>query len=320
MHALVTGACGFVGRNLCAHLRVQGWTVTRCVREPTTDADAVHLPELDAASIAALPFDCDAVFHLAGLAHCYPPNVPSDAEYERINGTAVGLVATAARDRARALVFVSSVAAVTSGGDQPIGPDTPPNPQTAYGRSKLLGETLARAALEGSATSLRIVRFPAVYGAGAPGALGQLARWTARDRPVPSCAAQVRRSMIAIGNAVSVLGLAATHRALDGRCIMPSDGPAPDVVTVARLIAQAQGRTLRVWPVPRAMLGLAGVAARLAPGGGIPGLASIDRLLASCIIEDPQLAERTRWVPPVTMQDAIARTFARTFAPGEVRA
>jgi len=310
MHALLTGATGSIGRALAAHLEARGWKVTRCVRAATgADGEAV-LPDLDARGIAALPLDCDAVVHLAGIAHRYPPSVPPDSEYMRVNGEATGLLARAARDRARTFVFVSSVAAVTSGSDDPIDTRTVPRPTTPYGRSKLMGEQRARAALEGSGTSLRIVRLPAVYGPGAPGAVGQLARWTARGRPVPSCANHARRSMIAMDNAVHALEVAATHASLDGCVVMPSDGPAPTVLEVAQLLAELQRAPLRVVPFPRALLRAAGALARALPGGGVPGLAAIERLLVSCIVHDDTLHARTGWTPPRRMRDALQDTLA----------
>lgn len=310
MHALLTGATGSIGRALATHLEARGWQVTRCVRSGTGAPGEAVLPDLDARSIAALPLDCDAVVHLAGIAHRYPPNVPADAEYLRVNGEATGLLAQAARGRARTFVFVSSVAAVTSGSDQPISASTPPRPATAYGRSKLVGEQRAQAALAGGGTSLRIVRLPAVYGPGAPGAVGQLAAWTARRRPVPSCAGQVRRSMIAMTNAVHALEVAATHPALDGCVVMPTDGSAPTVLEVARLIAELQRVPLRTVPVPRALLRAAAALARALPGGGVPGLASVDRLLTSCIVDDDTLHARTGWTPPRRMRDALEETLA----------
>jgi UDP-glucose 4-epimerase len=311
--ALVTGASGFLGRQLVRTLRARGWRVSECLRDPRAELDAVALPDLDASSIARVPphaWDVDAVFHLAGLAHRYPPHVPSDAEYMRVNAEGSRLLAQAARGRARTFVFAGSIAAVTSGGvGRAITPETEPKPTTAYGRSKLEAERLLRKTLERSATSLRILRFPAIYGLDAPGAIGQLARWTAAGRPVPSGARATRRSMIAVANAVDALVVAATHPALDGATAMPTDGPAPDVVAMARMVAEAQGRALRVAPCPAFVLRGLAAAARLAPGGGLPGLAALERLVGSCAIEDDTLARLAGWRAPLSQQDAIRATF-----------
>ena len=48
MHALVTGAGGFVGRHLVARLRADGWTVTALTRERVDLTDPATLERLTA--------------------------------------------------------------------------------------------------------------------------------------------------------------------------------------------------------------------------------------------------------------------------------
>ncbi len=321
MRAVVTGATGYLGRYLAAELERQGWQVVRCVRSHASGAEAgtCLLPDLDQRSVAALPLECDAVFHLAGLAHRYPPNAPTPQEFMRVNAEGTGVLARAARGKARALVLVSSVAAVASSSTTPLTPSTPPQPETPYGQSKLRAEALAQEALAGSTTSLRVVRLPAVHGPGAPGAVGQLARWISRGKPVPSCAATVRRSMIGVDNAISALICAATHPALAGRTLMPADGPAPTLLEAAQAIARAQGRTVRVLPVPAAALHLLAGMLRLAPGGGVRGTQAIQRLVQSCAVQDDQLQRLAGWQPPRTADQSIQCTVAAQQA-AEVRA
>ena len=59
MHALVTGAGGFVGRHLVTRLHADGWTVTALTR------DRVDLTDPVAATAAVRAADPDVVFSLA---------------------------------------------------------------------------------------------------------------------------------------------------------------------------------------------------------------------------------------------------------------
>lgn len=306
--AIVTGANGYLGSRFAAHAEARGWRAGRCARRPS-GAGWHALPSLDAECVARLPLDCDAVVHFAAIAHRYPPDAPSEAEYEQVNARGTAALARAARGRARTFVFVSSVAAVGGTGSEPIGPRSEPRPESPYGRSKLLAERLAAEELAGSATSLRIVRLPAVYGPGSPGAVAQLGRWIARGLPVPSCCAQARRSMIAVDNAVDALLAAAHHPGLDGCVAMPSDGLAPDMLDLARRIARVQGRPVRVLPCPRmgirALSALAAVAGR---GRGAMGTAAA-RLLEQCIVEDDTMQRLAGWRPAVSLDEGLARSF-----------
>src|SRR5579862_4394180 len=68
MKALVTGASGFVGRHLVAHLVACGDEVVQCDR--SVSAEVHYLDITDAAAAIALVTDVqpDVIYHLAGWA------------------------------------------------------------------------------------------------------------------------------------------------------------------------------------------------------------------------------------------------------------
>ena len=61
-----------------------------------------------------------------------------------INGHAVGLLATAAKEHHSRLVHIGTDFVFDGTGRRPYRPEDPPNPLSAYGRSKLLGEVQIR--------------------------------------------------------------------------------------------------------------------------------------------------------------------------------
>jgi len=128
----VTGANGFIGRNLTLRLKERGFDVVPIVRD-TVQA------ELQAAIARS-----DAIFHLAGA------NRPADpAEFMLVNRdfTANVAEAIAASRRRPLVVFASSVRA--TGDDD-------------YGRSKQAGEAAMQAL--GDAAAVSIWRLPYVFG------------------------------------------------------------------------------------------------------------------------------------------------------------
>lgn len=314
-HAVVTGASGYLGRHLASMLEARGWRVTRCLRDARAVPGAVTVPDLDERSLEAIPWPVDTVFHLAGLAHRFPPHVPSDAEFERVNAHGSGAVARAARNRAERVVYASSIAAIGDSSDvaeacvhadgTPVSPRAQlraHTPRTAYGRSKLDGERQILDALAGSATDAVILRFPAIYGAGAPGAVSQLARWVLRGRPLPSCARTTRRSMIALANAMDACLVAAEHPALANITATPTDRETLDVLSAATWIATGGGARVRTVPCPRFALRLLGaVGSRI----GFASLSSAERLLESIVVADDTLARLAGWSPPVDVRDAL---------------
>jgi len=164
--ALVTGATGFVGSHLAAHLAGRGDDVRCLARQPAAAAwlaaaGAQIVPGSldDAASLRAAVVGVDVVFHLAGATAA-----ASEAEFLAANaaGTARLLeAAAAARPPLARFVYISSLAAVGPAlPGRPVTEGSPCRPVTAYGRSKLAGEEIVRRA----ALPWTIVRPTAVYG------------------------------------------------------------------------------------------------------------------------------------------------------------
>ena len=164
----MTGGTGFIGSHLVDALVAQGAQVRVFVR-PTSDIrrvahDTVErvVGEFDnPASLTQALQDIDVVFHLAALTRAR-----SAREYVTVNGDGTRALLAAIRTsqpRPRRLIYVSSLAAVgpaTNG--IPVEPADSPHPITAYGRSKLEGETACLAAADD--LEVVILRPPAVYG------------------------------------------------------------------------------------------------------------------------------------------------------------
>jgi nucleoside-diphosphate-sugar epimerase len=165
---LVTGSDGFVGRHLVPYLAAQGYKVIGASRVVCDFEDpnivAVLLPDL------SVPFDwqpflkqCDAVVHLAGIAHKFAV----DDLYDSVNHQATAALARAAfHCGTDHLVFVSSIAAQSgSCSGHELTEDDPPRPNNTYGRSKLAAEQAVRA----SGVSFTILRPVVIYGDGEKG-------------------------------------------------------------------------------------------------------------------------------------------------------
>ena len=70
LHAVVSGASGFIGRRMCARLQARGVYVTAVHRHSQDGPwDRELLIDLGSEDGFALPSGVDSVFHLAGFAH-----------------------------------------------------------------------------------------------------------------------------------------------------------------------------------------------------------------------------------------------------------
>ena len=140
MKALVTGAAGFVGQHLCAHLQLQGDEVIGVDR-----ADGPDL--LDPGAVVALVADVrpDVVYHLGGWSDVGASwDAPLDAFRVNAEGTLNLLQACVANGKPRVLAVSSAdIYGQVTPDELPIAESTPFRPVTPYAASKVAADQLA---------------------------------------------------------------------------------------------------------------------------------------------------------------------------------
>lgn len=167
MIAVVTGASGFIGRNLVGRLRGEGHVV-RCLVRPGggappagVEGTAVDLNDPNALRACNALDGAEVCFHLAAATRAR-----SAAAFHQANvvPTRNLLDTIVAKELQCRFVFVSSQAAVgpATSHDQPIDEDHPPRPVEEYGRSKLEAERVT--ASFGNRVHSVIVRPCSVFG------------------------------------------------------------------------------------------------------------------------------------------------------------
>ena len=153
MKALITGAHGFVGPYLTAHLEACGDEVVGVDRDmPIEDADAVRSRFRD-----ELP---DVVYHLAALSHVGDSwSAPADVVRINVEGTLHVLLAAIESGVERVVLIGSAEQYGHVKPDQlPVTEDQPPLPVSPYGASKVAAEALASYAFRGRDLPVVMVR------------------------------------------------------------------------------------------------------------------------------------------------------------------
>jgi UDP-glucose 4-epimerase len=196
MRVLVTGASGFVGTSLVTALLGAGHQVRASARKTPpfpAGVEVAHHGDL-AGDIDWSPLvkDCDAIVHLAGIAHVGLA-IP-DALYDRVNHQATrALVQAAEAAKIRRFVFVSSIRAQTGpAADHALTENDAPHPTEPYGASKLAAEK----AVAASQLPYVIMRPVLVYGPQARGNFATLMRVAALPIPLPFGGFRNRRSLV----------------------------------------------------------------------------------------------------------------------------
>lgn len=162
MRVAVTGASGWIGRELVSCLVGRGHRVVTVGRSP--EHGSVDLArETSLAALARRIDGVDCVVHAA--AHVHRPH-ESDAEralFQAVNVDGTRRVVRTCEDVGVArLVYVSTIAVHGFGDARPRREDEPAIPSTEYGRTKLRGEQIAL----DSHLDVRIARLSTVFGRG----------------------------------------------------------------------------------------------------------------------------------------------------------
>lgn len=162
---LVTGATGFIGREVARQLSAAGLRPRLMVRRPTraqlladVGAEVVHGDLLVPDSLGPVVAGCEAIIHLGGRASFEPAKVLAPTF---VGGTRA-LADAAEAAGTRRFVFGSSLL-VHGPSHEAITRDSVPSPTIDYGRVKLQME---RELASRSALSVASIRLPHVYGPG----------------------------------------------------------------------------------------------------------------------------------------------------------
>lgn len=166
MRVLITGGSGFIGRYLTEQLVAAGYSCTILdLVPPNWSANGTRFVEGDVRAterVHAALEGCDTVFHLAAAHHDF--GIARET-YFSVNEHGSSVVCQAMDDAGvRRACFFSSVA-VYGQIPEPRREDSPANPVSPYGQSKLAGEAVFRRwAEQGGARSVLIIRPAMTFG------------------------------------------------------------------------------------------------------------------------------------------------------------
>ena len=312
MRVLVTGATGFVGRHLCAALLAAGHQVKAVTRRDHAFNLAAGIQVVNMGNLGpnkdwrSSLTDIDTVIHLAARTHVLRDSaLDPEAEYHRINvGATTALGVQAAAGGVHRFIFLSSVkaGAEVSLRDIPLQTKMPPNPQDAYGRTKLAAEKALGELSAESDMDVVVLRPPLIYGPGVKGNFLELFNAVNRGVPLPLRWVDNRRDLIYVENLVAALmrvmevpaTICGTHYVCDGDAVST-----PELI---RRTADALNRPARLLPMPERALRLA---------GWMTGRSEvIKRLTESLCIDGHAFRRRAAWSPPFSMKEGLARTAA----------
>jgi nucleoside-diphosphate-sugar epimerase len=308
MKVLVTGASGFVGSTLCAHLMAKGYTVRGAVRSVSEKP----LPGMDVRVVSDLSADTDwsealaginAVVHCAARVHIMNEESgdPLTAFREvNVKGTAC-LAEQAVENGVKRFVNISSIKVNGEATyERPFKADDAPAPEDPYGISKWESEQVLRSIADKTELEVVIIRPPLVYGPGVRANFLRLMQGIMSGVPLPFGAINNSRSMVALDNLVDLVETCLNHPRATNQTFLVSDGEDLSIKALLQRTAMALGRPARLVPLPLSVLW---AVSRLFGRADFA-----QRLCGSLQVDISNTRDCLSWSPPVSVDDALQKT------------
>lgn len=236
MKIIITGATGFVGKNL-----------TQYLSNKSDEVIALSLRNNN----YKLDDKADAIVHLAGKSHD-TKNTSEESDYYRINTDLTkALFDKFLESDIQDFIFFSSVKAAADSVEGTLTEDSKANPQTAYGKSKLKAETYLLSKQLPSNKRLIIIRPCMIHGEGNKGNLNLLYQVVKYSVPWILAAYENRRSFISIDNLNYVVYEILNHPKIPSGIYNIADDKPMSTNALISLIAESINKKPRLLKIPK---------------------------------------------------------------------
>jgi UDP-glucose 4-epimerase len=299
---LLTGANGFVGRNIAPVLAANGMIVRQAVRKRSSEPNTVVIDTIGPeANWEEALRGVDAVVHLAARVH-HPREEHASEIYRSINtdGT-LHLARCAAKAGVRQFIYLSTVLVNGSSTDgrSPFREEDPVMPRGVYGLSKAAAEAGLQAIAKDTDMCMTVIRPPLIYGAGALGNFRLLVAAAKRGIPLPFGSIHNRRAFLGVENLASFIVHRLTHPGGKFDVFLVADNEQVSTPEFVRRIAKALGKKSRIVPLPLfALKALFRISGRSEAADSVAGSLEVDM----------SKAMKTGWRPPFSLEEGLRNT------------
>jgi len=295
MKILISGASGFVGKNLVPFLKKFDFDFQYLSRKE------IELRDFSFTNWA------EAIIHLAGKAHDVK-NVSDPSDYYEVNEKFSNrLYDSFLKSKAKVFITISSVKAVADSLDIPLTEGAEPLPQTHYGKSKLLAEYYINSKKIPAGKRVYILRPCMIHGPGNKGNLNLLYKLAKWGLPWPLAAFENKRSFCSVENICFVINELISRDDIPSGIYNVADDEPLSTNEVIEILAESMGKKPRFWQIPRFIIHMI---ARLGDMIHLPiNTERLTKLTESYVVSNKKLVDALGKSLPVKAKDGLKLTF-----------
>jgi nucleoside-diphosphate-sugar epimerase len=295
MNLVVSGSTGFVGKNLTAYLKKSALGIIPL----TTD-------ELSCGRYEKIG-KCDVIIHLAGKAHDIKMVAQPDEYYHVNYELSKGLFDSFIKSDAQKFIFISSVKASADRVKAILVESHFSNPETHYGKSKLMAEEYIQNSVLPVGKSFYILRPCMIHGPENKGNLNLLYKIASKGIPWPLGAFENKRSFCSIDNLMFIIKELIVRDDIPSGVYNVADDEALSINDVISILAKSQNRNAKIWKLSK---GLIKSFAKLGDVLRLPlTIERLQKLTESYVVSNQKIKSAFGKDFPVSAKDGLLKTF-----------
>lgn len=242
MQIIITGASGFVGKNLSNYLKKKNYQVKEQSLRNSSWEDKIESTGI-------------AIVHLAGKAHD-TSNVTNEEEYFEINrDLTIDVFNHFIKSDIRDFFYFSSVKAIADSVSGILKEETEACPLTPYGKSKLAAEQYLIQQTLPIGKRLFIIRPSMIHGPGNKGNLNLLYNVVKKGIPWPLAAYHNERSFLSINNLNFLIQKMLENQNLTSGVYNFTDDEFVSTNQLIKVISSCENKKSRLWKISPKLIG-----------------------------------------------------------------
>jgi len=301
---LITGAAGFVGRELFKNLKSKKkylvHTSTRTNQEKLFEGEKnFNIDEIDGNTNWKDALDgVNCIVHCAAkmpIAKKQTADLVNAFQITNVDGTR-NLANQAAAIGIKRFIFLSSIAADT----QIVNYNDTLEGNDIYGVSKLKAEQALLEVSKQTGLEIVIIRPPLIYGERVKGNFLRLLDLVYKQIPLPFEGINNLRSFIGLDSLVDLIICCIDHPTAEGKTFAISDGEDVSIPDLIKKLSKFMNKSPRLFPVPKLIIQLI---------GSLLGKSSeIKKLFEDKRIDNSYVHETLGWYPKLSLDESLEKT------------